>query len=289
MELTTVSVDMAEELTLLKERYAAFDAKARAQVNRELESERKQPVYKQLGLNDLLIDDAYQRAVSHERVMDIVTNFDWSLFNALWVGDRMRRGRYFVVDGRHRLYAASILDIQKVWCEVRPTTNTQEEARVFVQLTQKRRRMNSAQQFQAKLVYGDETAIRIDKLVSKHKFKLQDPALYTAGIQHKDNTISAVGTIEDIYSRGGSKLLDRVLDTLREAWDGTGATLQSAMLRAIARVYERYPDANPKRVAQAIGQKDPWGLIERGQRFGHANGVVQSEAIADVIATVVGL
>lgn len=283
-------IDVAQEESDLRERWLEFDPKIRARIAGEIESDRKQPQYKKLKLDELLVDDAYQRAVSHERVMDIVTNFDWALFNALWVGDRRRSGKYYIVDGRHRMYAANILGIKTVWCEIRPTTGTEEEARVFVQLTTKRRKMNTAQQFQAKLIYGDEEAIRIDKIVSKNRFKIADPDLYSAtALRVPANTISAVGTLEAIYRNGGTRLLDRVLSTLRKAWDGDPATLQSQMLRAVARVYERHPDAADDRIARALGDKDPYALIERGVRFGHSNRVVQTEAIADVLERVADL
>lgn len=282
---------IAQEEQHLRERWMEFDPKVRARIAGEIESERKQPEYKRIGLHLLLVDEAYQRAVSHERVMDIVEHFDWNLFNALWVGDRRRSGKYYVVDGRHRLLAAKLLGIKSVWCEVRPTTSVQEEARIFVLLTTKRRRLNSAQQFQAKLIYGDEEALRIDKLVSKHRFKIQDPNMFTFGgsLHDRDNIISAVGTLEAIYRNGGAKLLDRVLGTLRKAWDGAASTVSSQMIRAVARMYERHPDANDDAVARALGDKDPFALVERGVRFGHSNKVIQTEAIADVLERVAGL
>lgn len=285
------AINVSQEEDELRERWDDFDAKTKARIAGEVESDRKKPVYKKVKTADLLVDETYQRAVSHERVMDIVTNFDWSLYNALWVADRGRRGKLYIVDGRHRMYAAVILGIREVWCEIRPTANAQEEARIFVQLTQKRRRLNSAQQFQAKLIYGDETALKIDKLVSKHRFALQDPSLFAGGnLRHaKDDVITAVGTLEAIYAEGGSKLLDRTLYTLRRAWNGQGATLQSQMLRSLARMYQRHPDADNDGVAEALGDKDAFALIERGVRFGHSNKVIQTEAIADVLEKVAGL
>lgn len=280
-----------EDEQYFKVKWDELDARDRAKIASAVETTRKQPEYKRLKLRDLLVDDKYQRAVSRERVLDIVHQFDWNLFNALWIADRRKAGKYYVVDGRHRMHAAAILGIKEVWCEVRPTTGGDEEARIFVMLTTKRRRMNSAQQFQAKLVYGDPEAVEISKVVGKYRFAIQDPDLFgsTGSYRDKAEVIGAVGTLEVVYRDNGRKGLDRVLLTLRKAWDGVPPTLGAQMLRATARLYERYPDADPERVAKALGAKDPWGLIERGQRFGHSQGVPQTEAITDALVTVAGL
>lgn len=280
-----------EDEHYFKAKWDELDGRDRAKIASAVETTRKQPEYKRLKLRDLLVDEKYQRAVSRDRVLDIVYNFDWNLFGALWIGDRRRSGTYYVVDGRHRMHAAAVLGITSVWCEVRPTTGSDEEARIFVLLTTKRRKMNSAQQFQAKLVYGDPEAIEISKVVGKYRFAIQDPDLFvsTPPGNTKHDTIGAVGTLESIYRANGRKGLDRVLGTLRAAWDGVPPTLGSQMLRAVAGLFERHPDADPASVARKLGEKDPWALIERGQRFGHSNGVPQSEAITDALVAVAGL
>ena len=274
-----------------KARWDELDARERGKIASAVETVRTQPEYRKVKVASLLVDEKYQRAVSRDRVLDIVHNFDWALFNALWVGDRRGSGKLYVVDGRHRMHAAAVLGIKDVWCEVRRTSGSDEEARIFVQLTTKRRRMNSAQQFQARLIYNDPEAVEISRIVGKHRFEIKDPDVFydSAPTNQKPGVIGAVGTLEALYRANGRKGLDRVLSTIKGAWDGVTPTLGSQMLRAMGRVYERHPDADPARVAKLLGGKDPWALIERGQRLGHANGVPQSEAIADALEAVAGL
>jgi len=281
-----------EDEHYFKAKWDELDARDRAKIASAVETTRKQPEFKRLKLRDLLIDEKYQRAVSRDRVLDIVYDFDWNLFGPLWVADRRKSGNHYVVDGRHRLHAATVLGIKDVWCEVRPTTGSDEEARIFVALTTKRRKMNSAQQFQAKLVYGDPEAVEISKVVGRQHFEIQDPDLFgatrlTSG--GKTGVIGAVGSLERIYREHGRKGLERVLATIRLAWDGVVPTLSSQMLRAMSGLYERHPDAEPTMVAKKLGEKDPWALIERGQRFGHSNGVPQVEAITDALEVAAGL
>lgn len=280
-----------EDEQYFKARWDDLEPRERAKIASAVETTRKQPEFKRIKLRDLNVDEKYQRAVSRERVLDIVFNFDWNLFGPLWIADRKGSGKLYVVDGRHRMHAAAILGIKDVWCELRRTTGSDEEARIFVMLTTKRRRMNSAQQFQAKLVYNDPEAVEIARVVGKYRFAVQDPDLFISGniSAQKAEVIAAVGTLEAIYRANGRKGLDRVLATIRASWEGVVPTLGAQMLRAMNGLYERHPDADPARVARALGSKDPWGLIERGQRFGHSNGVPQTEAITDALVAVAGL
>jgi len=284
--------NILEDEHYFKARWDDLEARDRAKIASAVETERKQPEYKRLKLKDLKVDEKYQRAVSRDRVLDIIFDFDWNLFGPLWVGDRRRSGNLYVVDGRHRMHAAAVLGIKEVWAEVRATTGSDEEARIFVALTTKRRRMNSAQQFQAKLVYNDPEALEIQKVVARHRFEIQDPDLFSGSrLTHgaKSGVIGAVGSLETVYRNHGRKGLDRVLATIRLAWDGVVPTLSSQMLRAMSGLYERHPDAEPAMVGQKLGSKDAWALIERGQRFGHSNGVPQVEAITDALEVAAGL
>lgn len=271
-----------------KRRWAELRPQDRARIASAVETASNQPVYRKVKVRDLLVDENYQRATTSNRVWDIVLNFDWFLFNALWVANRRRSGKLYVVDGRHRLRAAYILGIEEVWCEIHATTGSKQEAKIFLQLTTKRRKMTSAQAFQAKLVMEDPQAQDIQRIVSKHKFVLIDAALYRGTI-YRENVISAVGTLEHIYEMSGRRALDNVLYTLRAAWDGVPATLTVWSLRATWMIYQRHPDADPDKVARKLGEKDPWGLIERGQRFGHENEISQSQAVADVFEKVAEL
>ena len=49
---------------------------------------------------------------------------------------------------------------------------------------------------------------------------------------------------------------------------------------------EREPGKKPETIARNLGDKDPWSLIERGQRFAHSNEIPISEAMSDVLLKV---
>lgn len=259
----------------------------RAHIATETERERFVPEFAWLKVGQLYVDETYQRPLSNERVWDIATRFTWSLFEPLWVG--LRGGKHYVVDGRHRLAAASILGvdlIDELPCSVRRTQSVEEEARIFVELQERRRTITSAQRFKAKLLYKDPEALAIAGVMNRYGFTVNSDIFGNKGNRTEQSEISAIGTLEAIYRAGGKSRVDGVLLIIRDAWDGVAPTTSSWMLRAVSRMLEREPGKDPVRLAKRLRDKDPWGLIERGQRFAHSNGIPLPEAMSDVLLKV---
>jgi hypothetical protein len=261
----------------------------RGAIASEVERDRNRPSFRWCKPSELMVDETYQRPLSQDRVWLIATTFTWALYDPLWVADRRRRGTLYVVDGRHRLAAAGILGsslVKEVPCQIRVTESVEEEARIFVELQEKRRKITSAQRFAAKLVFRDPLALDLQGILSKHGFKVVSDKFGGSAIDAAQNEITAVGTLESIYRAGGRNRVHAVLSIIREAWDGMPPTTSAWMLRAVSRMLEREPGKKPETFARRLAQKDPWGLIERGQRFAHSNEIPTSEAMVDVLLKV---
>lgn len=260
----------------------------RATIASEIEKERYIPSYDWVKPSDLYVDESYQRPLSEDRVWQIATTFTWRLFNPLWISDRGTK--MYVVDGRHRLAAASILGaklIPQIPIERRRMASVEEEAITFVELQEKRRKITSAQRFAAKLVARDPHALILQSLIRKHGFKVRSESFGGSALNAPKDEITAVGTLEKIYRAGGKTRVDSVLAVIREAWDGVPPTTSAWMLRAVNRIFEREPGTKADTVARRLHTKEPWGLIERGMRFAHSNEIPQDEAISDVLLRVV--
>jgi len=259
--------------------------KERAEIASELERERFVPEFKWVKLGQLYVDEAYQRPVSYDRIWEIVTNFTWALMEPLWIADRKGKGTLYIVDGRHRFVSACTLGTDKVPelpCSIRRTEGMEEEAGIFLDLQVKRRRMTAAEQFPAKLIRKDPIALDLQKLMTRWGFKVKG-GFSVASRSASQNEITAIGTLELIYHYGGRQRVDGVLQIIREAWDGKPPSTSQRMLLAINRVLERERKA-PTTIARRLSEyTDPWALIERGERFGHSNGIPASEAISDVL------
>lgn len=84
-----------------------------------------------LRKGDIKIPTEYQRLLDRHRARRIADKFDWFLFGVLKVS--YRNGEYFVVDGQHRLYAATLRDdIDTVPAILFDFNGPEHEAQVFV-------------------------------------------------------------------------------------------------------------------------------------------------------------
>lgn len=260
----------------------------RAAIAGSLEKKRGVPEYAYVDPRSLFVDETYQRPLSMDRVWEIATDFNWFLFDPLWLG-RRTDDRLYVVDGRHRLAAALIIGYDKVGdvpAQIRRTTGVEEEAKIFVDLQEKRREITTAQRFAAKLIFKDSTAVNLQRLLSKHGFKVPTESWGNSSTVSKQNEITAIGTLEQIYKQGGSERVSDLLQILRLAWDGFPPSTRSDMMRALNNLLARSSLA-PSTIARRLQVKDEWSLIERGQRHGHSKGIPASEALTDVLEEIV--
>jgi hypothetical protein len=270
-------------------------AAQRGAIASNLEKARSWATYEYVSPKTLYVDERYQRPISMTQVWDITKNFDPMLFDPLWIGER-KDGKRYVIDGRHRLAATMTLGldlIPQIPIQVRKTTGVEEEARIYVLLSEKRRKMSSAQRFAAKLVYGDPMAVDLQKIMAQHGFKVPTDKFGSGGSRQRgDNEITAVGTLEAIYKVGGSQRVSNVLYIVRNAWDAEPPSTEQKMLLALNGLLERTRLA-PSTIARKLAMKNAYGLFERGVGHSHrafeSTGTVlaESEGVTNVLQTIV--
>jgi hypothetical protein len=97
----------------------------------------------------------YQREISWPRIKRGAAAFDWHLFGTLYVASRAPD--YYVVDGRHRLEMARLLqEIDMVPCIMFDFDGPQHEAEVFVKLQLLRKPLVTRDMHSAELLAGGE-------------------------------------------------------------------------------------------------------------------------------------
>ena len=95
-----------------------------------------------LNKNILEIDHSYQRNAKNARVLKLARRWNWLSCGVLTVAKRS--GRYYVVDGQHRLMAAlKRADIDQLPCLVFESSEMREEAVAFRDANKERRPINS--------------------------------------------------------------------------------------------------------------------------------------------------
>lgn len=114
----------------------------------------------------LEIDNEYQRDAKDDdsKVLRIASEWSWIACGALIVANR--RGRYYVIDGHHRVRAAmKRSDIEMLPCVVFESTDQKQEAEGFIRANKNRKPMSAVDSFRALLMAGNQEALMLESLV----------------------------------------------------------------------------------------------------------------------------
>lgn len=122
------------------------------------------PDLKWLNVSCLEVDHRYQRqTVSELIVLRIAHSFDWAKFGTLSVVKR--GGKYFVIDGQHRLLACLRRGIIRVPCIVTESAGVEHEAENFIGINTNTAKVTVYDKYKAKLAAGDSIHRRIDEML----------------------------------------------------------------------------------------------------------------------------
>jgi len=189
-----------------------------------------------LPVEKLLVDEAYQRSLNKDRVERIVKGFNTRQFGYLKVS--CRGGKYYVIDGQHRLAAAKQLGYTSLPCNVCEGLNQQTEADDFRVQQDNMSRIHTRDQFRAAVTANDDESVKIAKAVGDYGYTLQG-----FGIDAKSaDCISSIGTLQRIVrgSADGFKVLDLTLYLVRLAWDKQGKAARGFVLSGTAAFVKRF-------------------------------------------------
>lgn len=113
----------------------------------------------------LEIDHTYQRHAKNARVLKLARRWNWLACGVLIVA--YRQGKYYVVDGQHRLLAAlKRSDIDKLPCLVFASKEVIDEAIAFRDGNKERRPITTLEQWNANLVANDADTVFSDELIA---------------------------------------------------------------------------------------------------------------------------
>jgi hypothetical protein len=169
-----------------------------------------------ISIDIIEIDIEYQRIVSEIKVRNIIKNFDINAFGTLLVNIR-DDGKYYLIDGQHRLCVAMRLNIEKVPCIVTNGLTQEEEANLFVQLNTNRYQAKSTDKMKARIISNDKKAIEMSDILQEYGLKFN---LLNGGSERmrKKGYINNISCIEKIYNQKGEKYLRLVLDIISKTW-----------------------------------------------------------------------
>jgi len=138
-----------------------------------------------ISKTQLYIDSQYQRKINEKQVARMVGNWNWISCGVLEVTKRPGNTLYFVIDGQHRLRAASYLTkVKELPCIVFELDTIKDEAISFLAANTERRMPTISDQFKALLIAEDPIATKMVKLAGEYS--------RTIGIPTDGNHISCV-------------------------------------------------------------------------------------------------
>lgn len=201
------------------------------------------PTTKNLCIKDLNYAN-YQRIQNLARIKEIHNNLDWDIFGVITVS--YRDGKFYVVDGQHRVEAARGIT-ETLPCQVWHDLTYKQECEKFSKLNTLRKSLNAAQKFFADVEMGDEDAVAVVRIAKKFGF-----ALNKNNYHCKENEIGSPKTLWYIKKNYSERILEDTLYVLRTAWGGGKEYIGSDNIRGIAMFLFNHSDANRDILVEAL-------------------------------------
>ena len=144
-----------------------------------------------------------------------------------------RDGRYFAVDGQHRLSALRILNYTHAVCEILTGLTKEQESEYFRTQGNDKRALKPLDLFKSGLISGDEKCLRINEIVKANSFSI--------GFAYKNFfQIGAIHALFSIVDDYGFDTLDYTLCLIANTWAGISRATGGECLLGVAEFVHRY-------------------------------------------------
>lgn len=206
------------------------------------------------------VDSQYQRDLDQNWVgRQARDGWDTALAGVITVSSRA--GRMFAVDGMHRVELARQCGVEKVWAHVLTGLSQQQEADLFAKFQQKRRALKVWELFKADTTAQKEEALDIARTVHQVGFRIER--------DHRQGTITAVGSLYKVYRLGAVDLLKDTLTVIKRLWtlDDPGA-LRGQVIHGIAiflHSFQHEPQFRMERLEKVLPETAPTKLLRLAQ------------------------
>jgi len=189
-----------------------------------------------IAINNLVSNQEYQRHLSLQHIQRLIDNFDLHQINPVKIS--RRDGLNIVMNGQHTIESvagASGSRETPVWCMIYDDLEYTREADIFANQQKYTKRLNSYEVFMAKIEAGDDVQIIIKALVESYGLILAPTR--TSG------AIGAINCLQQLYSKHGYHLLDRVIRLCVLTWQGESNSISANMMNGIAKLINIYGEA----------------------------------------------
>lgn len=173
----------------------------------------------------------YQRTTNHSQVKNIIKHFNEAKLGTLTVS--LRDGKYYIIDGAHRLSALRALQYSHALCEVLTGLTVEDEAEYFRSQGDDKRPLKPLDLFKAGIIAGDEKCLRINEIVKSNNFQI--------GFSNKNfYQIGAINALFSIANEYGFEVLDDTLSLIAYTWAGIAKATCGDCLLGVAEFVHRF-------------------------------------------------
>lgn len=192
--------------------------------------------FEKIPIKNLVSNQDYQRNLSQVHIERAAANFDLYQINPVKVS--RRDGNNYVFNGQHTIEIIALVSGSRdtpVWCMIYDDLCYEHEADIFANQQKYVKALNPYEVFIANIEAGNDQQLIIRDLVGSYGLKI--------GYSKAAGEISAVSTLETIFSKYGYHVLDRTLRLCIATWEGEKNSFSANILNAIAKLIAVYGDA----------------------------------------------
>lgn len=166
-----------------------------------------------LRLDQLVIDESYQRGLSHKSmalIRRLVERWDWNCFKPLSVALIAGGGQYEIIDGQHTaLAAATHGSIETLPCLVLDVATVAERSAAFVGINRDRVSLTPYSLYRARVAAGDPEAVAVHEGLNAAGATLLEALRFD--VDYGPGVIACIGALLLIARRGGKARVARLL------------------------------------------------------------------------------
>lgn len=187
--------------------------------------------YEMVAVQNLKID-AYQRVLNISFAKEIAKEFDMNRIGTITVS--YRNGVFNVIDGQTRSYAARLVKVQNLMCQVFHGMTYEQEAIEFKRLNKDRKGILAFDYFNAEIEAKDKEALNVKRIVEENGIGITR--------SNGNNKIQAITALKNIYRKYGDKHLNDTLQFVKSAWDGVPDSMTRNIIMGVSEFISIYKD-----------------------------------------------
>lgn len=217
------------------------------------------PEIKVIPVEEIMIAP-YQRKVEHSRVKRMTGNFLPKAVGVILVS--YRDGKYWCVDGQHRLEAMKLKGYKEAYCTVLTDLDYLEECLYFTILNTGSSKLLYNQVFHGLIEGKNAEALALTEMFKKYRFD------YNKNSANKfDNTIGCVKKFVDMKNEYGMYMVEKVLRILRNAWYGDKDSLAAAIVEGLKTFLNETTAVDEQILVKALEKHHPHTIKLEAERY----------------------